>query len=135
MRSVTQLVTFADITQNRLCTLPIHYIVIRYPQQMVQMGLCDLSHTYQVTNVFPACFCHPTLGNFDVSPNVNETFILYFIFQLDWPPPKSPCPHQGALFLFSRHSLTIDLLVNSINPLGETKVIQTANKSLLNRRE
>ena len=30
---------------------------------------CDLSHTYpkQVTNVSPECFCHPTMGNFDVS--------------------------------------------------------------------
>ena len=37
---------------------------------MVQMAFCDLSHTYlkQVTNVSPACFCHPTLGDFDVSP-------------------------------------------------------------------
>ena len=56
--SVTQLVTFADVSQNSLCPLPIHYIVIRYPQQMVQMAFCDLSHTYhkQVTNVSPACF-------------------------------------------------------------------------------
>ena len=31
----------------------IHYIVIRYPPQMVQMAFCDLSHTFhkQVTNV------------------------------------------------------------------------------------
>ena len=56
-------------SQNRLCPLPIHYIVIRYPQQMVQMAFCDLLHTYhkQVANVSPACFCHPTVGNFDVS--------------------------------------------------------------------
>ena len=68
--SVTQLVIFADVSQNRLCPLPIHYIVIRYPQQMVQMAFYDLSHTYHkhVTNVSPACFCHPTVGNFDVSP-------------------------------------------------------------------
>ena len=71
--SVTELMTFADVSQNRLCPLPIHYIVIRYPQRMVQMALCDLSHAYhkQVTNVSPACFCHPTVGNFDVSPYVN----------------------------------------------------------------
>ena len=33
--------------------MPIHYIVIRYPQQIVQMAFCDLSHTVhkQVTNV------------------------------------------------------------------------------------
>ena len=33
--------------------MPIHHIVIRYPQQMVQMAFCDLSHTFhkQVTNV------------------------------------------------------------------------------------
>ena len=38
---------------------------------MVQMAFCDLSYTYhiQVTNVSPACFRHPTVGNFDVSPN------------------------------------------------------------------
>ena len=36
----------------KLKTLPIHYIVIRYPQQMVQMVFCDLSHTFHnVTNV------------------------------------------------------------------------------------
>ena len=36
---------------------------------MVQMAFCDLSHTFhkQVTNVFPACFYHPNVGNFDVS--------------------------------------------------------------------
>ena len=34
-------------------TGPIHYIVIWYPQQMVQMAFCDLSHTFhkQVANV------------------------------------------------------------------------------------
>ena len=33
--------------------LPIHHIIIRYPQLMVQMSFCDLSHTFhkQVTNV------------------------------------------------------------------------------------
>ena len=33
--------------------MPLHYIVIRYPQQMVQMAFCDLWHTIhkQVTNV------------------------------------------------------------------------------------
>ena len=53
----------------------IYYIVIRYAKQMVQMAFCDLSHTYhkQVTNVSPACFCHPTVGNFYVSPKQVET--------------------------------------------------------------
>ena len=39
---------------------------------MVQMGFCDLSHTFhkQVTNVSPECFCNPTVGNFDVSPKL-----------------------------------------------------------------
>ena len=37
--SVTPLVTFADFSQN--CPLPIHYIVIRYPQQIVQMAFRD----------------------------------------------------------------------------------------------
>ena len=46
--------------------------VIRYPQQIVQMTFCDLSHTYhkQVTNVSLACFGHSTAGNFDVPTNV-----------------------------------------------------------------
>ena len=46
---------------------------------MVQMAFRDfgdLSHTYQqVTNVCPVCFCHPTVGNFDVSPN-RHTFLF-----------------------------------------------------------
>ena len=39
---------------------------------MVQMAFCDLSHTYhkQANNVSPACFCHSTVGNFDVSPKI-----------------------------------------------------------------
>ena len=50
---VTQSVIFADVSQNCLGPLPIHYFVIRYPQHIVQMAFCDLSHTYykQVTNV------------------------------------------------------------------------------------
>ena len=34
------------------------------------MAFCDLWHTFhkQVTNVSPACFCHRTVGNFDISP-------------------------------------------------------------------
>ena len=85
--SVTQLVTFADVSQNGLC---IHYIVIRYPKQIVQMAFCDLSYTYhkQVTSVSPACFCHPTVGNFDVSPwlhNANE---------IDTNNMKLTCPTQ-----------------------------------------
>ena len=65
---------------------------------MVQMGFCDLSHTYhkQVTNVYLACFCHPTVGNFDVSPyymvkshmtvgKMSGTggLVIYFIIHLD----------------------------------------------------
>ena len=51
--SATKLETFADISQNGFCPLPKHYIVIRNPQQMVQMEFCDLSHTFykQVPNV------------------------------------------------------------------------------------
>ena len=48
---VTALVTFADVSQNRLCPLPIHYIVIRYPQRMVQMAFCDLLHKYHKQDV------------------------------------------------------------------------------------
>ena len=58
------------VSQNGRCPLPIYYMVIRYPQQMVQMAFCDLSLTFhkQVTNVSLACFCHATVVNFDVSP-------------------------------------------------------------------
>ena len=58
IKTVTQLVTFADVSQNGLCPLSIHYIVIRYPQQIVQMAFCDLSHTFhkQVTNVSQQVF-------------------------------------------------------------------------------
>ena len=77
-----QLVTFADVSQNGLCPLPIHYIVIRYPQQIVQMTFCNLSHTFhkQVTNVSGACFCHPTVGNIDVTPNQ----ILMYLTLSQW---------------------------------------------------
>ena len=51
--SVTQSVIFADISQTLLGPVPIHYIVIRYPQQMVQMAFCDLLHKFHkpVTDV------------------------------------------------------------------------------------
>ena len=77
-KGITQMVTFADVPQNGLCPLPIHYIEIRYPKQMGQMAFCDLSHTYhkQVTNISPACFCHPTVGNFDVSPNILPEYLI-----------------------------------------------------------
>ena len=56
--SVTKLVTFADVPQNLLGFLSIHYLIIQYPQQMVQMAFCDLSHTFQkqITNVFQHIF-------------------------------------------------------------------------------
>ena len=76
--------TFADFSQNRLCPLPIHYIVIRYPQQMVQMAFCDLSQTYhkKVTNVSPVCFCHPTVGNLYVSLTKYEKLYCIFIYPI-----------------------------------------------------
>ena len=42
---------FAEVSQNWLGPLPIHYIVIQYPQRLLQMAFCDLSHTFhkQVT--------------------------------------------------------------------------------------
>ena len=50
--------TFADVSQSLLGPLPVHYIVILNPQQMVQMAFCDLSHTFhkQVTNVSQHAF-------------------------------------------------------------------------------
>ena len=37
---------------------------------MVQIDFCDLSHTFhkQITNVLEACFCHPSVVNFGISP-------------------------------------------------------------------
>ena len=93
--------TFADFSQNWLCPLPIHYIAIRYPQQMVQMAFCDLLHTYhkQVTNVSPACFCHPTVCPLNQAwQNMHEktrqrndgrTFLFYFIQKHFRVPPWS----------------------------------------------
>ena len=48
---------------------------------MIQMAFYDSSHTYhkEVTNVSPAYFCHPTVGNFDVSPNYHLTIITCMI--------------------------------------------------------
>ena len=39
---------------TKLVPMPIHFIVIRYPKQMVQRAFCDFSPTFprQVTNVF-----------------------------------------------------------------------------------
>ena len=63
------------------------------------MFFCDLSHTYhkQVTNFSPACFCHPTVGNVDVFPNLERILSMYqpFFQRLtflttptdDWGPP------------------------------------------------
>ena len=67
--SVTQSMIFADVSKNRLCPLPIHYIVIQYPQQMVQMAFCELQHTFhkQFINVSQHAFVILLLGNFDVS--------------------------------------------------------------------
>ena len=50
--SVTQSVIF-PVSQNSLSPLPIHYMVIQYPQQILRMAFCDLLHTFhkQVTNV------------------------------------------------------------------------------------
>ena len=50
---------------------------------MEEMAFCDLSHTYhkQVTNVSPACFCHPTMGNFDVSAKPVLLFALGPMFK------------------------------------------------------
>ena len=76
--------TLADVSQNRLCPLRIHNIVIRSPKQMVQMTFCDFSHKYhkQVTNVSPACFFHPTVGNFDVSPYPMQTIFHWLALGL-----------------------------------------------------
>ena len=59
---------------------------------MVRMAFCDLSLTFQkqVTSVSPACFCHPAVENFDVSPNTmavtgksRNLHIVAGIFSLD----------------------------------------------------
>ena len=52
---------------------------------MVQMAFCDLSHTYhkQVTNVSSACFCHPTVRNFDVSSNLRLNIHIKTVLLVD----------------------------------------------------
>ena len=57
--------------------VPIHYIiVIRYPQQMIQMAFCDLLHTFhkQVTT-FSQHVLSSYGGDCDVSP-----YVLNYIF-------------------------------------------------------
>ena len=68
--SVTQSVIFADVSQNCLGRVPIHYIVIRYPQQMNKwLFVTRRIHFTTGHQCFPGCFCHPTVRNFDFSPN------------------------------------------------------------------
>ena len=71
-----QSVIFADISQNWLGPVPIHYIVIQYPQQMVQMAFCDLLHTFhkQVTNVSQHVFVI-LLGGILTSPLIGNECI------------------------------------------------------------
>ena len=65
--SVTQLMTFADVSQNRLCPLPILYIVSRYSQQL--FVTCHI-HIIKRSPMFPSMFLSSyTMGNYDVSPN------------------------------------------------------------------
>ena len=75
LKALTQPSKGISYPVNDLCrrftkqTLPSAYTLHSnpIPQQMVQMGFCELLHTYhkQATNVSPACFCHPAVGNFD----------------------------------------------------------------------
>ena len=69
-------VTFAEVSQKSPGPPAIHYTVIWYPQKMVQMDFCDLSHTFhkQVTNVSQHVFCYTTLCNL---------FFLIFFLKLD----------------------------------------------------
>ena len=72
------MVTFADVLQNGLCQLPIHNIVIRYPNRWYKwlFVTCCIHITNGVTNLSQACFCHPTVGNFDVSPSITLHSIM-----------------------------------------------------------
>ena len=73
--------------------MPIHYIVILYPQQMVQMVFCDLSHTFhiQVTNVSQHVFVillwgiltSPLSTHLFAQPPKNDIIVKY-------PPPLPP---------------------------------------------
>ena len=75
--SATQLTTFADISQNWLGLLPLDYIVIRYPKQMVPIAVYDLSHTFdkQVTNVSQPVFLILLLGML-MSPLMNMAVVV-----------------------------------------------------------
>ena len=67
--SVTQLVTFLEVSQNFPGPVSINYNSNPKPLTDGQMAFCDLSHRdYQS---FPGGFCHPTVVSFD--------FFTYFL--------------------------------------------------------
>ena len=59
------------------CAYTLKNIVIRYPQQMVQMAFCDLSHTFhkQVINVSKHFFVILLWGIL-MSPLINNNFVI-----------------------------------------------------------
>ena len=78
------------VSQNWLGPLPIHYIVIRYPQQMVQMAFCNLSHTFHNRSpMFPSIFLSFYCGEFWRLP-------LYIGVPRQGCQTLSPCPEWLA---------------------------------------
>ena len=114
------------------CPLPIHYLVIWYPKQMVQMAFCDLSHTYhkQVTNVSPACFCHPTVGNFDVSPKQQNLWYWDFLILLQQDPTSgAPPPAAGGTLRGIREGEGTPLVAS----LPHSCIVEAINRTPRNR--
>ena len=75
---------FTKLTGPSAYTL--YTVVIQYPKQMVQMTFfltCN-QVTMAGNQCFPACFCHPTVGNCDVFPNPVILAKVALLWQQMW---------------------------------------------------
>ena len=105
---------FADVSQNKLGPLPIHYIVIRYPQQMVQMAF--VTCRIHFTNRLPMFHQHVfviLLWGIWMSPLTQiqgsksmisfEYFMVYVLHVLNFRPDRTSKeeekPESGALYI------------------------------------
>ena len=151
--------TFADISQNVLGPLPIHYIVIQYPQQMVPVSFCDLSHTFhkQVANVSKHVFVILLWGNL-TSPLISLPRPMekplksrwWAVYGLElneqnpaWPPPLSLMPGKSVVAecLYNAKSLchppqggfhiAIAISIGIVNMLWQCVVTKSLYKVIL----
>ena len=86
--------------------MPIHYKVIRYPQQMVQMAFCDLSPTFhkQVTNFSQHVFVILLWGILTSPHNLYIMFHILFSPYSQTPPPLYPT-FFAPLYIFPKNPI------------------------------